>query len=62
MKKLFVVIATLLIAVSAHAQFGIVAGITSAKNNVEEATKDITNVTQYHVGITYKIPLDQISN
>ena len=60
MKKLLVVIASLLIAVSAHAQFGIVAGITSAKNNLEEATKDITNVTQYHVGITYKIPLGSI--
>ncbi len=60
MKKLLVVIASLLIAVSAHAQFGIVAGITSAKNNLEEATKDITNVTQYHVGITYKIPLGRI--
>ena len=60
MKKLFVVIATLLIAVSAHAQFGIVAGITSAKNNISEAKNDIANVTQYHVGLTYKLSLGSI--
>lgn len=60
MKKLLVVIASLLIAVSAHAQFGVVAGITSAKNNVSDAYKDIANVTQYHVGITYKISLGSL--
>ena len=60
MKKFIVVIATLLIAVSAHAQFGIVAGITSAKNNVSDAYKDITNVTQYHVGLTYKLSLGSL--
>lgn len=57
MKKFIVVIASLLIAVSAHAQFGIVAGVTSAKNNIGEAAKDVVNITQYHVGVTYKLAL-----
>ena len=60
MKKLFVVIASLLIAVSAHAQFGIVAGVTSARNSVNDAVKEIANVTQYHVGITYKVELGSL--
>ncbi|MBR4524716.1 MAG: PorT family protein [Bacteroidales bacterium] len=55
MKKLLVVIASLLIAVSAHAQFGVVAGITSTKANIDDAITDVQNVTQYHVGLTYKI-------
>ena len=57
MKKLLVVIATLLIAVSAHAQFGIVAGITSSKSNLKDAVADAQNITQYHVGVTYKMDL-----
>lgn len=60
MKKFIVVIASLLIAVSAHAQFGIVAGVTSARNSVGDAVKDVANVTQYHVGITYKLPLGSL--
>jgi hypothetical protein len=60
MKKFIVVIASLLIAVSAHAQFGIVAGVTSARNSVNDAVKDVANVTQYHVGVTYKISLGSL--
>ena len=61
MKKLIVIVASLLIAVSAHAQFGVVAGITSAKNNISEAIQDAGNVTQYHAGITYKFDLGLIA-
>lgn len=57
MKKFLVVIATLLIAVSAHAQFGIVAGVTSSKTNLKDAIADAQNITQYHVGVTYKMDL-----
>ena len=60
MKKLIVIVATLLIAVSAHAQFGVIAGITSAKNNIGEAAKDVQNVTQYQVGLTYKLGIGNI--
>ena len=56
MKKLLVIAASLLIAVSAHAQFGVVAGMTSSRSNLKGITKDnvMDNVTQYHVGLTYK--------
>ena len=37
MKKLIVIAASLLLAVSAHAQFGVVAGINSTKTNLQEA-------------------------
>lgn len=57
MKKLIVIVASLLVAVSAHAQFGVVAGITSTKSNLKEAWADVKNITQYHVGLTYKLDL-----
>lgn len=55
MKKLFIVIASLLIAASAHAQFGVTAGITSSKATIDAAVSDVRNVTQYHVGVLYKL-------
>ena len=61
MKKLLVVIASLLIAVSAHAQLGVVAGITSSKATIDAALSDVQNITQYHVGLTYKIDLGIIA-
>ncbi len=57
MKKLIVIVASLLVAVSAHAQLGVVAGITSTKSNLKEAWADVKNITQYHVGLTYKLDL-----
>ena len=57
MKKLIVIVASLLVAVSVHAQFGVVAGITSTKSNLKEAWADVKNITQYHVGLTYKLDL-----
>lgn len=60
MKKLIVIVASLLIAVSAHAQLGVIAGITSAQtkfDNVDAAIVEAQNATQYHVGVAYKLGL-----
>ena len=61
MKKLFVVLATLFVAVSAHAQFGVMAGITSSKADLKEAYADVKNATSYHVGVAYKMDLGLIT-
>ena len=55
MKKIIIALAALLVAFSASAQVGIVAGITSASQKIKEV--DVKNATQYHVGLTYKLPL-----
>ena len=55
MKKLFVIVASLLLAANAHAQFGVIAGITSSSSTIEAAAADVKNISQYHVGITYKL-------
>lgn len=60
MKKLILAISALLLAVSANAQLGIVAGVTSTKTNLDEAYKDIAetmNVDQYHAGLVYNLNL-----
>ena len=61
MKKFIVIVASLLIAVSAHAQFGVVAGITSSQSDIKAAIGDVKNVAQYHVGVTYKLDLGLIA-
>ncbi|MCR4823864.1 MAG: PorT family protein [Bacteroidales bacterium] len=63
MKKLLVIVASLLVAVSAHAQLGVVAGITSSKSDLKSAIGDLQgkNITQYHVGLTYKLDLGLIA-
>lgn len=55
MKKAIIAIAALFVALSANAQIGIVAGLTSSSTNLESAVADIKNVNQYHVGVTYKL-------
>ena len=60
MKKLIVIVASLLVAVSAHAQLGVMAGITSSKADLKEAYADVKNATSYHVGIAYKMDLGLI--
>jgi hypothetical protein len=57
MKKLIVIVASLLVAVSAHAQLGVVAGITSSKSDLKSAMEDVKNISLYHVGLTYKLDL-----
>ena len=63
MKKLIVIVASLLVAVSAHDQLGVIAGITSAQTkfeNVDAAIAEAQNATQYHVGLTYKLGLGNL--
>ena len=57
MKKLVIAIAAAFIAVSASAQIGVIAGITSSQSNYKDAWANINEVTQYHVGATLKLPL-----
>ena len=49
--------ASLLMAAQAHAQFGIVGGLTSSKANLSQAAKDVKNISLYHAGLVYKIDL-----
>ena len=49
--------ASLLMAAQAHAQFGVIAGLTSSKANAGDAVKDVKNIALYHAGLTYKIDL-----
>jgi len=63
MKKLIVIVASLLIAVSAHAQLGVIAGITSAQTkfeNLDAANDALQAATQYHVGLTLKLGLGNL--
>ena len=46
---------SLVLAVQAHAQFGILAGLTSSK--VDMTGADVKNISLYHAGLTYKINL-----
>ena len=48
--------ASLLMAVRAHAQFGIVGGITSSTTDMTTA-EDVKSMSLYHAGLTYKINL-----
>ena len=59
MKKLIVIVASLLVAVSAHAQLGVVAGVTSSKTDLD--IENVKNATMYHVGLTYKLDLGLIA-
>lgn len=61
MKKLIVLLVAACFAVSAHAQLGVVAGLTSTKNDFKELSNwkaiqdEVKNATLFHVGLTYKI-------
>lgn len=62
MKKVIFAVAALLAAVTAQAQIGITAGLTSSSTTLETALTDVQggNVNQYHVGISYKIGLGNL--
>ena len=49
--------ASLLMASQAHAQFGIIGGITSSKTDMSAAVDDVSNIALYHAGITSKANL-----
>ena len=55
MKKLMIAIAALFVTVAAHAQFGVIAGLTSSKTDVASATQDVKNIALYHAGVTCKL-------
>lgn len=60
MKKLVIASVALFAAVSAHAQLGVVAGLTSTATNLNDAYTDIAKtqkVTQYHAGLVYNLNL-----
>ncbi|MBQ7195203.1 MAG: PorT family protein [Bacteroidales bacterium] len=54
MKKLIIMAVSLLLAASAYAQVGVIAGLASNETNVENV--DIKGVTQYHIGLAAKLP------
>lgn len=56
MKKIIIALATIFLAAgAANAQIGVVAGLTSSKTNLNEAAADVQNISQYHVGLAYKL-------
>lgn len=57
MKKLVIAIAAALLAISANAQVGVLAGVTTTQTDYEEAWANVGEVNQYHVGVTFKLPL-----
>ena len=59
MKKfalLLVAAASLLCAANAHAQFGIIGGLTTSNANIK-TVDDVKSVNLYHAGLTYKFDL-----
>lgn len=57
MKKLILVLAAALIGIGANAQIGVVAGVTSTSTNLSSAVVSAKDITQYHVGLAYKLNL-----
>jgi len=55
MRKLTVILVAVLVAISASAQVGVVGGITSSSTRIKDI--DAKNITLYHAGLLYKIPL-----
>jgi len=60
MKKIIVSLAAALLAISAYAQPGIVAGITSSATDLEAAKASIRQANNYHVGVAFKMDLGLI--
>lgn len=57
MKKLVIAIATILLAVNASAQVGIIAGVTSSETDYKAAWANANDINLFHVGATLKLPL-----
>lgn len=57
MKKLIVAIAAMVVAVSAWAQAGIVVGMTSSETDFKAAAASAKEVTLFHAGVAFKVPL-----
>jgi len=61
MKRILTLVAvaavSLVMASRAHAQFGVIAGLTSSKADASAAINDVKNLSLYHAGLVYKINL-----
>lgn len=57
MKKLIVAVAALVIAASASAQVGVVVGMTSSETDFKAAAASAKDVTLFHAGVAFKLPL-----
>lgn len=57
MKKLISLLAASLVAASAFAQIGVVAGVTSSQSNIQSAVEHASGMNQYHLGIAMKVDL-----
>ena len=61
MKKIITMVAvaaaSLALASQAHAQFGVIAGLTTSKTSMESAVNDVKNIALYHAGLTCKVDL-----
>lgn len=60
MKKLFIALAALVVSVSAFAQSGIIAGVTSSSTELKDAADNAADITLYHIGVTRRISLGLI--
>ena len=57
MKKLIAIATAVLFAFSANAQVGIIAGLTTTATDYNTAISTAESVSQYHVGLAFKLPL-----
>lgn len=57
MKRIIALLAALVIASSAYAQIGIVAGLTSSSSDMKTAWAEVKNINQYHLGLAFKMDL-----
>ena len=60
MKKLIIALAALMVSVSAFAQSGIIAGVTSSSTELKDAADNVKDITLYHIGLTRRISLGLI--
>lgn len=60
MKKLFIALAALVVSVSAFAQSGIIAGVTSSSTELKDAADNAADITLYHIGVARRISLGLI--
>lgn len=62
MKKILLLSFVLFISVRSYAQLGIVGGLTSTSSSISVAASELSSkmISQYHVGLCYKIPLGKV--
>ena len=57
MKRLLTVLVAAALSASAFAQVGIVAGVTSTATDIQSAVVQASDITQYHIGLMYRLRL-----